>query len=113
MAVLHNRYILELNSFLENKLFIYFFHQDANECWTEMVRMLQQKLPPKETNGLPQEEKFKSLIDQYFGVTFDVEYKCTEADDEPPTKSKEQYLQLSCFISQDVRYMLSGLKSVS
>lgn len=36
-----------------------FTQQDANECWTEIVRMLQQKLPPKESNGLPQEEKFK------------------------------------------------------
>lgn len=51
------------------------------------------------------------MIDQYFGVTFDVELKCVEAEDEPPTKSKEQFLQLSCFISQDVKYMLSGLKS--
>lgn len=56
---------------------------------------------------------FRSLIDQYFGVTYDVELKCVEAEDEPPTKSAEQYLQLSCFISQDVKYMLSGLKSVS
>lgn len=44
-------------------------------------------------------------------MTFDVELKCVEAEDEPPTKSKEQLLQLSCFISQDVRYMLSGLRS--
>lgn len=36
-----------------------FTQQDANECWTEMVRMLQQKLPAKEANGLPQVEKFK------------------------------------------------------
>lgn len=25
--------------------------QDANECWTEMVRMLQQKLPAKQNEG--------------------------------------------------------------
>lgn len=55
---------------------------------------------------------FRSLIDQYFGGTFDVELKCTEAEDEPVSKSKEQFLQLSCFISQDVRYMHSGLRSV-
>jgi hypothetical protein len=55
---------------------------------------------------------FRSLIDQYFGGTFDVELKCTETDDEQVTKNKEQFLQLSCFISQDVRYMHSGLRSV-
>ncbi|XP_074036611.1 ubiquitin specific protease 14 [Leptinotarsa decemlineata] len=87
-----------------------FSQQDANECWTEMVRMLQQKLPAKQNEGTPQEQ-YKSLIDQYFGGTFDVELKCVEAEDEPVSKSKEQFLQLSCFISQDVRYMHSGLKN--
>jgi ubiquitin carboxyl-terminal hydrolase 14 len=52
-------------------------------------------------------------VDQYFGGTFDCELKCIEAEDEPPSFSKENFLQLSCFISQDVRYMLSGLRSVS
>ncbi|XP_018562815.2 ubiquitin carboxyl-terminal hydrolase 14-like, partial [Anoplophora glabripennis] len=87
-----------------------FSQQDANECWTEMVRMLQQKLPAK-LNGDSPQEHFKSLIDQYFGGTFDVELKCVEAEDEPVSKNKEQFLQLSCFISQDVRYMHSGLKN--
>lgn len=87
-----------------------FSQQDANECWTEMVRMLQQKLPAK-LNGDNPQENFKSLIDQYFGGTFDVELKCVEAEDEPVSKNKEQFLQLSCFISQDVRYMHSGLKN--
>lgn len=41
-----------------------------------------------------------------------MEMKCAEAPDEPPTTSRENFLQLSCFISQDVKYMLSGLKSV-
>lgn len=42
-----------------------------------------------------------------------MEWKCVEAEDEQVTKTKEQFLQLSCFISQDVRYMHSGLRSVS
>ncbi|KAL1513911.1 hypothetical protein ABEB36_003249 [Hypothenemus hampei] len=84
-----------------------FAQQDANEFWTELIRMLQQKLPSK-PNSQP---NFKSIIDQFFGGTFDVELKCDEAPDEPVTKSKEQFLQLSCFMSTDVRYMHSGLKS--
>ncbi|RZC43247.1 ubiquitin carboxyl-terminal hydrolase 14 [Asbolus verrucosus] len=87
-----------------------FAQQDANECWTELVRMLQQRLPAK-TNTGSSKEQFKSLVDQYFGGTFDVELKCTETEDEQVTKNKEQFLQLSCFISQDVRYMHSGLRS--
>ncbi|XP_063225265.1 ubiquitin carboxyl-terminal hydrolase 14 [Bacillus rossius redtenbacheri] len=82
-----------------------FQQQDANECWTEMVRMLQQKLPPRPPTTA------KSLVDQFFGGTLDVELKCTETEDEPATHSQETFLQLSCFISQDVRYMSSGLRS--
>lgn len=55
---------------------------------------------------------FSSLIDQYFGGSFQVEMKCTESEDEIATSSKENFLQLSCFISQDVKYMLSGIRSV-
>lgn len=75
-----------------------------------MVRMLQQKLPAKENPQSDKPGEYKSIIDQYFGGTFDVELSCTETE-EPVSKSKEQFLQLSCFISQDVRYMHSGLRS--
>lgn len=75
-----------------------------------MVRMLQQKLPAKISDS-ENAEKYKSIIDQYFGGSFDVEWKCVETEDESSTKSTEQFLQLSCFISQDVRYMHSGLRS--
>jgi len=88
-----------------------FQQQDANECWTELVRVLQQKLPSKQISETAQAENYKSLIDQYFGGTFDVEWKCVESEEEPSTKTKEQFLQISCFISQDVRYMNSGLRS--
>ncbi|KAJ1524544.1 hypothetical protein ONE63_011033 [Megalurothrips usitatus] len=86
-----------------------FMQQDANECWTELVRMLQQKLPAVPVEGASKQPK--SLIEQYFGGRFDVEYKCDEAPEEAPARSEEDFLQLSCFISQDVRYMLSGLRS--
>ncbi|XP_064483463.1 ubiquitin carboxyl-terminal hydrolase 14-like isoform X2 [Ornithodoros turicata] len=91
-----------------------FVQQDANECWTELVRMLQQKLnpvnhSPSETG--PNTNKFANFVDQYFGGIVDVTLKCKESSDEPPTKTTEHFLQLSCFISQDVRYMFAGLKS--
>lgn len=41
-----------------------------------------------------------------------MEMKCSEAPDEPSTSSTENFLQLSCFISQEVKYMLTGLRSV-
>ncbi|KAF5301645.1 hypothetical protein FQA39_LY10692 [Lamprigera yunnana] len=88
-----------------------FQQQDANECWTELIRVLQQKLSSKEVDDQLQTQTYKSFIDQYFGGTFEVEWKCSEAEEEPVTKTTEQFLQLSCFISQDVRYMQSGLRS--
>lgn len=84
--------------------------QDANECWSELLKMLQQKLKPMEgASG----DKYSSMIEQYFGGQFDVTMKCTEAEDEEVSKSKENFLQLSCFISTEVKYMHSGLRLVS
>lgn len=92
-----------------------FQQQDANECWTELIRMLQQKLPAKENPAAKEDDsqacKPRSLIEQYFGGTFETELKCVEAENEPPTKGKEEFLQLSCFISTEVKYMHSGLKN--
>ncbi|XP_076622144.1 ubiquitin specific protease 14 [Colletes latitarsis] len=92
-----------------------FQQQDANECWTELIRMLQQKLPAKDNPATSNDDgknyKPRSLIEQYFGGTFDTELKCVESEDEPPTKGKEEFLQLSCFISTEVKYMHSGLRN--
>lgn len=35
-----------------------------------------------------------------------------EVPEEPATITEENFLQLSCFISMEVKYMQSGLKSV-
>lgn len=39
--------------------------------------------------------------------------KCTESEDEDPTKGSESQLQLSCFINQEVKYLATGLRLVS
>ncbi|MGH0146477.1 UNVERIFIED_CONTAM: hypothetical protein FKN15_021617 [Acipenser sinensis] len=52
----------------------------------------------------------KYFIDQFFGVEFETTMKCAEAEDEEPTKGKENQLQLSCFINQEVKYLFTGLK---
>lgn len=80
--------------------------QDANECWTELTRILQQNLKPMVENS-----KHNNFIDQYFSGVLEAELKCDESPDEEPTKLTENFLQLSCFISQDVRYMQAGLVS--
>jgi ubiquitin carboxyl-terminal hydrolase 14 len=85
----------------ENGIFI---QQDANECWIEIMRMLQHKLPAEGNKG------FSSVIDEYFSGKLEVEWKCDESEAEEVQKTTENFLQLSCFITTDVKYMHSGLR---
>ncbi|KAK7485364.1 hypothetical protein BaRGS_00023463 [Batillaria attramentaria] len=89
-----------------------YVQQDANECWVEIMRSLQQKLTVNNTEeGQGSASASSGFIDQYFGGEFESEMKCTEAPEEESTKSREKFLQLSCFIDQDVKYMHTGLKN--
>lgn len=86
--------------------------QDANECWTELVRCLQQKVPgvkkePMEISA----SSSQGLVDQYLSGEFDVSMKCEEAEEEVATHSTEKFYQLSCFIEKEVKYMHTGLRS--
>ena len=83
--------------------------QDANECLTELLRILQQKLPRLSSDS-SNNRKMSSLIDQYFGGEFTWTMKCEESAEETPAINSESFLQLSCFISQDVKYLQTGLK---
>lgn len=98
--------------FAENQQNGLFQQQDANECWTELLRLVRTELEPIE-NPIQDENspKYDSFIDQYFGGVNESTLKCTETDDEPPTVSKDNFLQLSCFINADVKYLISGLKA--
>lgn len=95
--------------------------QDANECLTEMLRVLQQKIPALETSPNPDNkivvtspsdhsQRISSLVEQYFGGEFTCIMKNEESPEETPSTTKESFLQLSCFISQDVKYLNTGLK---
>ncbi|PKU40798.1 rho-associated protein kinase 1 [Limosa lapponica baueri] len=95
-----------------------YLQQDANECWVQMMRVLQQKLEGIEGDTVMETDsgataassKKKSLIDQFFSIEFETAMKCTEAEEEEVTKGKENLLQLSCFINQEVKYLFTGLK---
>lgn len=93
-----------------------FQQQDANECWTELVRCLQRKLPAiGDASGRSDSEAGASasrgFVDQYLGGELEVTMKCQEAEDEPESLSYEQFYQLSCFIEKEVKYMHTGLKA--
>ncbi|XP_036374890.1 ubiquitin carboxyl-terminal hydrolase 14 [Megalops cyprinoides] len=96
-----------------------YLQQDANECWLQMMRVLQQKLEPQNPETAMETDSDsgdtappakKNFIDQYFGLEFETTMKCTESEEEDPTKGKESQLQLSCFINQEVKYLATGLR---
>uniref|UniRef100_A0A670I9X4 Ubiquitin carboxyl-terminal hydrolase 14 n=1 Tax=Podarcis muralis TaxID=64176 RepID=A0A670I9X4_PODMU len=98
-----------------------YLQQDANECWVQMMRVLQQKLEGIEDDTVMETDsgasgaaaappKKKSLVDQFFSIEFETIMKCTEAEEEDVTKGRENQLQLSCFINQEVKYLFTGLK---
>lgn len=96
--------------------------QDANECLTEMLRVLQQKIPKLASSPNPENQitpastsseycsKTSSLIEQYFGGEFTCTMKNEESADEAVTTNFEAFNQMSCFINQDVKYLNTGLK---
>ncbi|XP_016139184.1 ubiquitin carboxyl-terminal hydrolase 14-like [Sinocyclocheilus grahami] len=60
-----------------------YLQQDANECWVQI---------------------------QLYTSMCSLSMKCTESEDEDPTKGTESQLQLSCFINQEVKYLATGLR---
>lgn len=88
-----------------------FAQQDANECWTEVVRCLQQEVDVPQELSKEGAKPSNRFIDQYLGGEFEVAMKCEEAEEEPESKSVEKFYQLSCFIEKDVKYMQTGLKN--
>uniref|UniRef100_A0A8W7PJJ1 Ubiquitin carboxyl-terminal hydrolase n=1 Tax=Anopheles coluzzii TaxID=1518534 RepID=A0A8W7PJJ1_ANOCL len=67
--------------------------QDANECWSELLKMLQQKLPAQKL-APEQSVKHSSFIDQWFGGTFD--------------RLKEQLTKMSPSLGRDAVYSKTG-----
>jgi len=79
--------------------------QDANECWIQLLKMLQQKTKAIEN---PNSD---NAVEQYFGIECETELKCVESESEEPTKGVEKFLQYSCYIDKDVKYLLTGLRN--
>jgi len=79
--------------------------QDANECWLELLKMLQQK-----TKAIDN-PKYNNAVEQFFGIECQAELKCIESEEEPVSKDVEKFLQYSCYIDKDVKYLHTGLKN--
>jgi ubiquitin carboxyl-terminal hydrolase 14 len=108
LATMHR----EFPRFAEKDDHGHLMQQDANEFWVQLMQILQMNIPGKKLNNETNtSNNDKSFVDQYFGINAQSIMKCHEAPEETPTVSEERLLQLSCFISQDVKYLLTGLKN--
>lgn len=77
--------------------------QDANEAWLAIVQFLSSL---KGNNGAG------SLINELMGLKFKSVTKITEDGvDEPSTIETSSEMSLSCFINQDVKYLITGIKN--
>jgi ubiquitin carboxyl-terminal hydrolase 14 len=88
-----------------------FMQQDANECWTEVMRILQEQLRSYNIQGSDLNDHHRDTVTKYFRGHLESRFSCDECKEEPETKTVESFLQLSCFINAEVKYLLLGLRS--
>ncbi|KAK8744474.1 hypothetical protein OTU49_000825 [Cherax quadricarinatus] len=85
-----------------------YMQQDASECWTELMRLLMQEVPAKDSSKTHKSFS-SSLIDQFFCGEHVSEWKCGESEEEEVVHKTDKFQQLMCHINQDVKYLHTGL----
>jgi ubiquitin carboxyl-terminal hydrolase 14 len=83
--------------------------QDANECYTELLRLITTEAPLSAVG--PASSDGRLNLSKFFEGQFEVTLKNLEAEQEPLQTSKEKFTQLSCFLSQEVKYVQLGIRS--
>ncbi|CAK5055368.1 unnamed protein product [Meloidogyne enterolobii] len=88
--------------------------QDANECFCELLRLISDELivpidNENNTGSLNNENQIR--LKKFFEIKYQVKTKCLEeGSTEEVQTSEETGYQASCFLSQSVRYIQSGIK---
>ncbi|VDM33200.1 unnamed protein product [Hydatigera taeniaeformis] len=77
--------------------------QDANECWVEVIRVLQQLSADAKVITSPCPESFGTStgwnpVDRYLTGSLVSTLTCTENEEEAPQEAVDTFSQLSCFI---------------
>ncbi|VDL61719.1 unnamed protein product [Hymenolepis diminuta] len=96
-----------------------FEQQDANECFLEFIRLLQQiksdatvfKAHPVPSPKSFGEDSGWNPIDRFLAGKFANTLTNEEDESEPPQHTTETFLQLPCYISQEVKFLHIGLKN--
>ncbi|KAH9281459.1 Ubiquitin carboxyl-terminal hydrolase 14 [Echinococcus granulosus] len=93
--------------------------QDANECWVEIIRVLQQLSADAKvmtSSPTPCPESFGTTtgwnpVDRYLTGSLVSTLTCTESEEEAPQEAVDTFSQLSCFIIKDVKYLHTGIRN--
>lgn len=90
--------------------------QDANECYTELVRCLQQRLPlPSTQRPTDSSNNIATASQKWIDIYLRGEQECvlknSEDENEEPSTSTESFLQLSCFIDSETKYIHTGIRN--
>jgi len=91
-----------------------FMQQDAEECWTQILLALSQKLPPFKPEGEAENKQLtlaNSAIGQIFSGEFASTVANTESPDEPKQHKTDNFNKLSCHITSTTNFLVEGLRS--
>eukprot|EP00475_Leptophrys_vorax_P003554 TRINITY_DN12104_c0_g1_i1.p1 TRINITY_DN12104_c0_g1~~TRINITY_DN12104_c0_g1_i1.p1 ORF type:complete len:524 (-),score=61.62 TRINITY_DN12104_c0_g1_i1:91-1662(-) len=78
-----------------------YMQQDAEECWTQFLFSLSQRLRNVQSPS-------QGEVDNIFGITFASKVKCTESGEE--SEESETAFMLKCHISTEVNLLHEGIK---
>ncbi|KAJ3258242.1 deubiquitinating enzyme [Boothiomyces macroporosus] len=84
-----------------------FMQQDAEECWGQIVHVLDETVNGLTRNG--ESNKSKKFVEQFMTVETIVETKCDDAPAEPPSVSMETTNKLRVNIGAVSTYMVSEI----
>ncbi|MCO5608207.1 hypothetical protein L7F22_062413 [Adiantum nelumboides] len=80
-----------------------YMQQDAEECWTQLLYTLSQRLGVTDDDRTP-----APSLKELFSIELASRISCSESVEE--ATEKERVYSLKCHISQDVNHLLDGLK---
>jgi len=90
-----------------------YMQQDAEECWTQILLSLSQKLPPIGDNTT--ENKSFTLSNSAIGQLFSGELLSTitnsESSDEPKQIKTDAFQKLACHITATTNFLVEGIRS--
>mmetsp|Transcript_18283 Transcript_18283/g.30040 ORF Transcript_18283/g.30040 Transcript_18283/m.30040 type:complete len:503 (-) Transcript_18283:162-1670(-) len=94
-----------------------YMQQDAEECWTQCLVSLAQKLkepttvslPPPQASSSSSSASTRSVIDHLFGGELITTYKCLESEEEPVVTNIDKFQKLQVH-PQDTKFLHEGIR---